>query len=165
MRHPELERPTSLRRPDRKQKAQALPDACRGQPCQARIVEALISNNDDAALARPQNQHCLLEARIEAGQEHDIGEMLAIGVDDKPARSRSLVGGSAAAIIGGGRNLRQLDRQRARPARRLEAEEEAPGERQDDVVDQRRAGDEEQRRGAEIRQERRSLWSAFLATT
>jgi hypothetical protein len=64
-----------------------------------RVTDVLVAGDYDALACLAQKQQGLLEARLEAGQEGDIGGVLAVGVDDQPVDAGLLNGVSTARFI------------------------------------------------------------------
>ena len=77
-----------------------------GKAGDGRIALQFVAGEEDAFVLGPQQQEGLLEARLEAGEEGDIAEMLAVGVDDEPVAPGALVRRFGAGLEGCGRDMR-----------------------------------------------------------
>ncbi|RWF06155.1 MAG: hypothetical protein EOS81_01230 [Mesorhizobium sp.] len=81
-----------------------------GQAGDRRITDVLVAGDYDALACLAQKQQSLLEAGLEAGQEGDVGGVLAVGIDNQPVGAGLVDGAGAARFICRGRDGGALDR-------------------------------------------------------
>ena len=72
------------------------------------VDQALVADQQDAAVVGAEEQERLFEPGIEPGEEYQIGEVLAVAVDRHPPRASPLVQGAAAGFVLGPRDRRKF---------------------------------------------------------
>ncbi|WP_145963067.1 hypothetical protein [Mangrovicoccus ximenensis] len=77
-----------------------------GQAAQRDMRHVLVAGHDQPLALRAEQQQRLFEARVEAGEEGDVGGMFAVGIDGGPGTARAGVQRIAARGIDFGRDLR-----------------------------------------------------------